>query len=236
MRTEDPIGRKPSNSRDARPFKPIWKSFAEFDGVDPKPQSWTIDGLVARGAVTILRKADDDKDMPFMVGMLCSVASGKPFAGRSVAQGLVRGRFDTYGTRDVTNWARSGVERICPDQTGLRQLMIIEGRDGSDRALWRDGMRTARFDEQEHALRGAGQPTLLLLDDAEDFFDGDVRDKRDVRSFLHALTGIALSLNVGIVLAADLPFGIDAEAGCGICEIEGRRFRAWPQNLCRCAL
>ena len=163
MRTEDPIGRKPSNSRDARPFKPIWKSFAEFDGVDPKPQSWTIDGLVARGAVTILRKADDDKDMPFMVGMLCSVASGKrsmAICGARPRPGTLR--YLRHARRDKLGAFRRGADLPGPDRSpsvddyrrARRERPCPLARRNANGPFRRTGTRLARRGATDLAASG----------------------------------------------------------------------------------
>lgn len=134
---------------------------------------------------------------------------GKPWAGFEVKRCKVvivsledSGALMRYRLRKIIETYRLDADAIAK---GLR---ILDGSDASAALMTevnefgtRRLVATPTMLEIEEAVAGAG---LVVIDNASDAFDGDENNRRQVRTFIRRLAGIAKANEAGVLLLAHI--------------------------------
>ena len=183
-------------------FKPIWHSFAEWDGVEPKPQRWVVDGLIPAGFVTLLVANGGVGKSSLMVQLQSCVAAGVPFLGRAVERGVSCGLYCEDTDDRLNALAKNCSPAIGAAFGDYAKSAFAASLLGVDASLWGiDGKATEVFANVLAALALQPDVSLLVFDGASDMFAGNEIARREVRAFMKALTDLAMTRGLAVVLS-----------------------------------
>jgi RecA-family ATPase len=177
-----------------------------FQGQDVPKREWMVDGLVPRRATTLLFGDGGTGKSLLAMQMLTAAALGKDFLGRQTAAVKSLGMFCEDG-RDELHFRQDNINRFFEADFGdLDKLRWIPGQEIGDTELmtFHEGARstrTATYVKLFETIRDFGAQ-LIVLDSLHDLFAGNENVRYQVRSFVNALTAVALEINGAVVVVA----------------------------------
>ena len=187
-------------------------------GCEPEPLEFAIEGLVPKRMVT-LHVADGGAGKSLLVqeGMT-AVASAKPFLDLPTSSGSAAGMF----AEDEDNVLHLRQNRINDTfsitMNDLAGKHFAQSYCGLDTVLWKEGATTELFSTIERQLGKIPDLQFLAIDTAAQVYAGNENDRMEVTQFIAALTGLAMRLDIGLMLTfhtSKTSDGSVARAGSG---------------------
>ncbi len=205
-----------------------WKQSDKPDGDDEKPEprlievdigdvmsahveppSFVFAPLIPRGHVTLMGGHGGAGKSMLALTWCAHVVCGKPWAGFAVARCNAvfvsledPGELVRFRLRRIIETYRLDAGAVA---AGLR---ILDGTDAAAALMTevsefgaRRLVATPTMVEIEQAVAGAG---MVVIDNASDAFDGDENNRRQVRTFIRRLAGIAKANGAGVMLLAHI--------------------------------
>lgn len=173
----------------------------------PKPPECVIEKWLPRGFVTLLGGHGGAGKTSLALAFSGHVACGKRFAGADVQQGRVLfisledgGHLMRFRLRNIIEEYDLDADQIAAN------VCLYDGSDGYTALI------TAATDNAPATLTNTYHETkrlaegfdLVIIDNASDAFDANENSRRQVRSFISALSGVAKENNAAVMLLAHI--------------------------------
>ena len=203
-----------SERRDRKLPLPDYADFSRLDSEPPPERDWAVDQWIPRGSPTALygRGGVGKSLLAQQIGT--SVGTGERLFGHAVTRGSAVGFFcedDKFELQRRQLAILNGMRRSAASTTDL----YFEGRAGMD-------SRMVAFDRDRQLLISPFMdlvlrecerlmPTLVILDNVAQLFDGLENDRFQVTAFCNALTRLARDFNCAVLLLGHVGKGDGSE-------------------------
>lgn len=200
---------QPSPEDEVPPLRLVEVSIGDVMAAHVDPPSFVFDPIIPHSHVTLFGGHGGAGKSNLALVLAAHAVCGKPWAGREVLRCKAvfvsledSGALVRYRLRKIIEAYRLDADAVAK---GLR---ILDGSDASAALMTevnefgsRKLVATPTMLEIEEAVAGAG---LVVIDNASDAFDGDENNRRQVRTFIRRLAGIAKANEAGVVLLAHI--------------------------------
>jgi len=175
--------------------------WAALANTEPEPTSWSLDGWLPEGTVTLLSANGGVGKSNLSLQLGVALTQGKPFMNIETATSKVL----VLSGEDEARTVHFRVANICSDlglpMSSLRDRLVVYDLTQADCVLWRDGHVTERMQWlADTAVRTKAQ--VIVIDNASDVFADNENDRTAVRGFMRALNLIAHVTGAAVLLLA----------------------------------
>lgn len=190
-------------------LEPLFTRLTLRDAANVSPPSYILQDLIPSGHVTLLGGHGGAGKSQLGLTLAAHCAAGREWASRPMA----KRRAVFVSLEDPADLTLHRLRKIVtayglpPDQVE-GGLEILDGSGGDTFLAYEDafeGRRTLRphyaMEELHEAVSGAG---LVVVDNASDAFLGNENDRRQVRTFMRMLAGIARANDGAVLLLAHI--------------------------------
>lgn len=200
-----------------QPFQPFTP--ARWDGKQPPPYDWIVDGCFLRGTVAML-SGDGGLGKSLLMQQLCTAAAiGKPWLGLDTKPSKAFAMFCEDDEDELHRRQQSINEHYGCDMPDLDDTLYIS-RAGQENVLMEFDRRTERpqptplFDQLRSSVLDHGAQ-IIVLDTLADVFAGDEIRRNQARRFVTALRKLAVETQ-GVVILTAHPSLAGLNSGSGI--------------------
>lgn len=205
------------NARRPEPFEPF--SPAKWQGIEPPPFNWMVDGCFLRGTVAML-SGDGGLGKSLLMQQLCtSAALGRAWLGLSTQKCKTFAMF-CEDDEDELHRRQERINEHYGCQHGDLEGALYISRVGLDTPLAELDRRTETMRPTSHyeqlfsAVRDFGAQ-IVVLDTVADVFWGDEIRRGQVRKFVTLLRRMAVAIQ-GVVILTAHPSLAGMASGSGI--------------------
>ena len=185
------------------------------------PRRWLIDGILARGSITLLTSDGGAGKSLLLQQLQTAIALGGDWLGLDLPDDPVAS-FGLYCEEDEDELHRRQADINSAYQIDMRAIggcVHYASRVGDDNILATFGYndkieRTAFYDQMSHKIRETGAQ-LVIVDTAADTFGGNENYRAQVRAYINLLRRWAMEADGGVILTAH-PSNFGISQGTGI--------------------
>ena len=212
----------PSRSRQVRNVDPLVTiNPAKWQDQAVPPRRWLIDGILARGSITLLTSDGGTGKSLLLQQLQTAIALGGDWLGLDLPDDPV-GSFGLYCEEDEDELHRrqADINRAYDiDMRMLGGLVHYASRVGDDNILATFGYHdqiepSAFYDQMSHKIRET-DAQLIIVDTAADTFGGNENYRAQVRGYINLLRRWAMEADGGVILTAH-PSNFGISQGTGI--------------------
>jgi len=220
-----------AQERAAEPGGPALVSASDLLARPPKPRPWLVQDVIPARQVTELRGDGGAGKSTLALQLCASIVTGRSWLDMPVA----RGPAIYLASEDDEDELRRRLDAIAvhlrvsdADLAGLH-LWPLAAEDPALMVLGRDGIeQTPRFRELARLMQEI-KPAVVVLDSRADVFAGEEMNRNQVRGFIGALRGLALTTGAAVVNLAHPSLS-------GMANKSGNSGSTHWGNAARCAL